>query len=341
MKSIRLHIVCKNQQKRHQRKHWTMILSTLILIVSFSVSAQEDLGSKSEYLIYLSGQSTFYAEQDYTLQWDRGKDYCKNIKSFIVRVSFANQTIVERHLTTQFPLKFKLHYPKIRPGVIVKATLTISIYLNGQIQKDIHKQTIFAYSKEHLIKWDKALKNFDIGVLDQTEDKTLVHFLDSLNIPFTKVYSLSDFTGRWMICSGIDFGDNNSLFGKLYSLMRRNVKVLALPPIKGIFNFPPHKKGRRLIMSDEDIIKDMDKRFNLETIPNQSDGAEVTFQEKSLGEYIGIEISPNGEGFSWVELAEGNDRMIFCGWNLADLHEQNPTSALLLRHLLLVDKSTS
>jgi len=338
MKSIRRHIVCRNQQKRHPEKCRIILSLLMTIILSFSVSAQENLGSESEYLIYLSGQSTFYAEQDYILQWDKGKDYWKDTKSFIVRVSFANQTIVERHLTAQFPLKFMLHYPRIRPGVIAEATLTISAYFNGQVQKGVHKQTIFAYSKEHPIKWGAVFKDSVIGVLDQTEDKTLIQFLDNLNIPFTKVYSLSDFTGQWMICGGIDIGGNNSLFDKLYSLMQRDVTIIVLPPIKGSFNLPPHKKGRRLTMGDEDIIKDMDKRFNLETINNQSDGAEVTFQEKSLGEYIGIEISPNGEGFSWFELAEGNARMIFCGWNLTDLHEQNPTAALLLRHLLLVDQ---
>jgi hypothetical protein len=290
---------------------------------------------QAEYLVYLSGQTTFYAEQEYRLRWREGRDHWPDVEGYVVRVYYANKVILEQQVAPLSPLQVTLRYPAIRPGVRVDALLTISAHAGGQTLSGIHAQKIVFYSKERPEPFHNTFQSLNIGVLDFTEQKVLVRFLNEIGVSHTEVEDVAGFAGRWLIVSGADFNKTYSLFDELYSRWEQGTSVLALAPISGAFRLPAHQRGERVMLADAELIRDADRDWNLDIANGRASEHEVVFRGTLVGEQIGYEPSKDGAGPSWIALSRKGATLILCGWDLSALHEENPVAGLYLRHLLL------
>jgi len=321
--------------KRHICFNKTGIVIPVIILSVILLSCPlfaQDIIDKPVYLKYLSGQTTFYTGQEYTLLLDKGDNFWESADSLNIRISYANKVILERNSSAEFPVKFQFKYPKLRPGVVADAVLTVSAYYKGKMQKGIYQKKLYFYSKE--VDGQSLLKKEELGVLDQTENSDLIKFMDDQRILYSRIHSLSGFKGKWVICAGLNFEIGAGLFDELYSMVSSGVSMLVLPPIKGNFIISSYKKNTESSFSDEIRIKDFDKRFNLMTIGSGGKQSKTVFQYEVKNNVMNIEFEPLANGYSWFEFEDENARLIVLGWDLIKLSETNPTANRLIYSIL-------
>ena len=336
MRSIRQYTVYEWRVRRSAKRMTNWIL-WLVVMCAGQASAWAGTTSKgqAEYLVYLSGQTTFYAEQDYQLQWREGRDHWPGVEGYIMRIYYANKIILEQQVALLSPLQVTLRYPAIRPGVRVDAVLTISARAGGQTLSGIHTQNIVFYSKERPEPFTNTFQSLDIGVLDFTEQKSLVRFLGQIGVSHTELESLVGFAGRWLIVSGADFNKTYSLLDELYARWKQGTSIIVLAPISGAFRLPAHEPGERVMLADAQVIRDADRAWTLDTANPRASERNVIFRETLIGEQMGYEPSKTGAGPSWITFSQGVATLILCGWDLPALYDENPAAGLYLRHFLV------
>jgi hypothetical protein len=282
-------------------------------------------------LICESGQTTFFAEREYILKWEKGRDFWENADSLALRLSSSNKIILQQNIPAKAPVIFKLNCPELRPGIVLDATITISAYSQQQLQQRVYSQNVRIYSKEQPL-LTQGIGPSDLGVIDKTPDKRLVSMLKHFGLPYTPVERITDLPHKWMFCAGLDF-NNSLLFDGLYALTGKDHSVLVLYSVKGKFLLPPFAEKGRITLADHYIIRDMDKHLNLLTT-GQAAIQDESFQFKMIGGKPGVEIVNTAEGFGWVELRKDQGKMIFCGYNLYNIYEDNPSVGMMIADLL-------
>ena len=286
----------------------------------------------TEYLGYQSNQTTFFAEQEYTLIWDKGPGFWRDADRLNFRMVYANTTIFEQNYPPAFPLHVDFKYPQLRPGVTADPVLIVTAFSYGQPLKGIYHKQFFFFSKNQ--EFTPARNPEDIGVLDRTEDGALKALLNDFEIPFIEITDFSDFNGGWILCAGLDFTGSGSLFDELLQAFSKGISILILPPMEGEFLWPSLTEETRVTLSAEDIVQDADKRFNLLTAGPGGKRADVYFQLESKGDDVVVKCSKTKPGHSWMEFRAKGTKMIFGGWNLQRNAAMNPTMRLLLNNIL-------
>ena len=62
------------------------------------------------------------------------------------------------------------------------------------------------------------------------------------------------------------------------------------------------------------------------------------FSLKKIEDFTGIVMDENQIGFDWMELGNKNSKMIFIGYDICAVYEDNPTILLFLNNLLSESK---
>lgn len=314
-------------QKCHNRIFWAGIFFVCIsLIIPESVRAAQ--------LDYQSRQTTFFAQQNYTLTFTQGDNFWPNADAFNIRVVYANKTILERNYQAKFPLKIEFQYPHLRPGVVADPMLIIRAYSKGEMLKPVYQQQLFFFSEDYA--WAQSLNSIKIGIFDQTENNRLKSFMDSSEIPFTEVYDFSTFDGDWIICSGVDFTQNYSLFTEIQQAFLRGVSILVLPPVQGDLIWPKFQYPVNIVFAHQDRVKIFDKRLDFHAeAANGNEGA-VHFQLNTDGNNVFVECLQSGKtGYAWLEFQTPKARMIFLGRDILPLAPSNPSVGLFMEKLIL------
>lgn len=301
-------------------------LSLVFLVIIGTGHADDE-----RLLIYGSGQTTFFAEHEYALEWNEAEDTWPAMDDLVLSIIAANKILIQQHLPARFPAKFRLNCPELRPGVAMDATITISAYAHQQLQQNVYTQKVRFYAKEEPF-LSQGIGPSEVGVIDKTSGKHLENMLKHFGIPFTPVNRLTDLPHKWIFCAGLNF-NNTQLFDGLYALTGNGRSVLVLPPVKGKFFLPPFEKGSRFVLADHNIIKDMDKHLNLLTAGRASIQDE-SYQFKMIGGKPGMEIIASDTGFGWLTLRRNQGKMIFCGYNLFTVYEDNPSVGIWITNLL-------
>jgi len=317
------------------RSRFPLILFPLFFLFCGTMPAQA--GQQAEYLVYQSNQTTFFAEQEYTLIWNRGRHYWQDADALKVRMVYANKTIFERNYQPVFPLKLDFKYPKLRPGIIADPVIVITAFSQGQVLKDVYQKQLFFFSQNQ--EFAPGLHEKDIGILDQTEEGVLTALMNELEISFTKINDFSDFDGDWIISAGLDFTGSFSLFDELTQAFSRGVSLLILPPMEGEFSWPSLPEETRATFSHESIVQDFDQRLNLFTAGPEGTQADVYFQLGINGEDVVVKCAKADKGYSWLEFRGKESKMIFLGWNLQTNVKTNPTTRILLKNILTQERN--
>ena len=105
----------------------TIFLRMIFLLAFIFLINPMAPAASDQPLIYLSGQTTFYAGQEVTLQWQQGaRDSWQDIDRLNARLVYANKTILQQNLKPFFPLKFTFVYPELRDAISVDPVLVIT-----------------------------------------------------------------------------------------------------------------------------------------------------------------------------------------------------------------------
>ncbi len=306
------------------------LILSLSLFLGQPAPAQSD--QDLEYLKSLSRQTTFFAEQEYSLILDKGRDCWPDADTLKVRMVFANKTVFEKNFPAKFPLKVDFQYPQLKPGVIADPLLIITAFSQEEMLKGIYQKQLFFFPQKQSPA--PGLYTEEIGIFDQTGEGLLKNSLQEMGIPFTEIYEFSDFNGPWIVGSGLDFSNNYSLFEEMLEAFSKGTSLLILAPLEGEFPWPDMKKITRVIFSDESIVADYDKHLNLLTDGMNGTEGHVTFQVGSNGESSVIKCTGDRQGYNWLEFQTPESRMIFLGWNLPAYTGKNPTMFMLLNRIL-------
>lgn len=304
-------------------------LLALCAVASPAVAADE-----RKYLAYRSGQTTFYADRVYTLEWTPGPNHWPAPDRYVLRISHGGAVVVEQHVPAPAPLRVTLRYPPLRPGVQVETLLSIAAMAGGRMLSGVHMQPMVWHSPKALAGPVGRLQADDVGVVDLTEDGRLTAFLEAVGVPHTALAEADGFSGAWLIASGAGIEAQDAWFDELVSRWQQGVSILLLPPLSGTFRLPPHLQGDRVITADETLVREADETWNLQTAEDRVREHEVAFRAAAVGAQPAYEAAAAGTGPSWIELSRGGARLILCGWDLPARHLENPSAGLFLRRVL-------
>jgi len=310
---------------------WSVVTSGYLFFVTAGTTAS----SPASFLIYLSGQSAFYSGQDYELQWSEGAAHWPGAEGYVIQISYADKIVLQQQVERLTPIRATLRFPAVKSGVRTEAMLSISAYAGDQTLAGIHMQPIAVYAKRKLGRIDNMFRPLRIGVLDFTEQGSLVQFLAENGIAATQVGSAVGFSGRWLFVAGADFNNNSNLFVELYALWQQGISIFVLPPVSGIFPLPPFQSGDHFVFSDTQVAKDVDPLWSLQLANGNRTARRIVFRSTIFGEQAGYEASKDGEGSSWIGFSRYGASLILCGWDLPAMNEESPVGILYLRHLLI------
>jgi len=329
-------VTASGQQK------WVKICITILLLsllgsggCLFPASNQQKASLKQAPLIYLSGQTIFYSDQPYTLSWQKGENFPPSSKRLFFSLYQDNRPIIKQPLKYQFPLTITIQYPQLRTNVIIKVTMAISIGKSDGVQQVIFSHDCYFVSQD----WKTGLKGkvpgTDVGVIDRSPDGAFKNFLSRSGMDFVEISSIESFHGRWLFCSGLDFLSTPTLLEELLSkAVLQGISVAIFPPLAGWCNLPAHGEIQCQMMGNENIWQTIDGRLNPVTASAGPSAAAVYFQYSTLKSQIGIKCSPQGPGYSWVELSGSKARLYLCGWDVIKMTPFNPTGIILIDRLL-------
>lgn len=313
----------------------THIIVGTCLILTGLLFAETGFAQDNDLLTYQSGQTTFFAGQDYTLQWDRGENVWQSMDALVLRVVSANKIVLQQNLPARFPVVATLRYPGLRAGVVMDATITISAYFQQQPQKNVYSQQVFFFSKDQPF-LTQHIAASDIGVIDKTPDKALAALLKYYDIPYVPVNTssnqLAGLPHKWFFCAGLSF-TSPQLFDTLYAALSNKHSVLIFPPVKGKFILPPFNEENRITLANQNLLSEIDKKLNLKTA-GKPHIQNASYNITMIGDRPGISIDDKADGFGWLELTNNHEKMIFCSYNLLDTYKNNPAVMLLLTKLL-------
>ncbi|MCP4152848.1 MAG: hypothetical protein GY757_34265 [bacterium] len=286
-------------------------------------------GDNPNLLEYRSGQTLFYADESYTLSWSAGQIPRDSLDSLLFSIRYANHTILNRTISPRSDSgpTVTFRYPQLRPGIIVKAEVSIS---SGNTS--LYNQTVYFASKTPAPRPQLP----KIGIMDHSRPRYLASFLKHSHIPFTKIDSPKGFTGKWIICSGLNF-NGPGVLSQLTDSARKGVSILILPPYKGRILLPGYEKGLHLAMGDEALIKKMDNRLNPLTA-NTAPGS-VFFKPGTIGNKAAISFEKTSPGFTWLQFEFKHATIIFCGWDLGILYLKNPFPGMMVSELVNSDST--
>ncbi len=316
-----------------------MLLFLLFGLFYPALSAEKNAASP---LVYLSGQTIFYAGESYTLSWQKKSGFPGQYPALMLTLHAGGRAVVKQQLKQRFPLEVTLRYPGVRPGVIVKTILTISVPGKENSWRSIYSRELYFASQAFRTGLEKLFTAPDaVGLLPGsipsavgTAVGTLKEFLRGAGLPFTEITSVNDFQGRWLICGGINFSKSPGLMEELWNAVRRGVSVILFPPLQGNFKLPPYEKGLGLVIGDETTIRGLDHRLDPVTAAPGPQVPGVYFLYHAAHDEALLKCSDQGPGFTWIEFKHPRAGLYAWGWNPAEMAELNPAAVILLRKLL-------
>jgi len=301
-------------------------------LIAFSIlMASASAGASGPPLIYCSGQTTFYSGREINLQWRASPGSWKDADALHTRLVYANKIVLQQNLPPVFPLRLTFTYPELRPGVTADPVLIITATRQGETIGDPYEQQLYFFSSTTNVQ--TTMSASDVGVWDLTEENILTQWLEEMSVPFTPLMDIADFKGRWLICAGLDFDGRPSLFDALQSKLEQGTSILGLPPIQGSFPIPAYKKGSRLLLAGGEIVREINKIWNLDTLKDSSTQA-TGFRFAAQDDMAVVETTAFAEGHTWFEYRRGDSRLIFWGWDLALISQTNPSARDLFTYLL-------
>lgn len=226
--------------------------------------------------------------------------------------------------------EIKLSFPKLASGIV--ATAELACYAEpAKLQKQIFffsDDDIFSNRKE-------SVGNLGIGVFQPDEKSgNIVKLLETLGVRSSPISSISDYNGKIIIVSGLDFSENPGLFETLLDKCRDGSKVLILAPASGIIPLKDNEISR-LLLADTDIIRDYNPKFDDKTWNGKAIFG-TSLKTVPLDDGIAIELVPHKTRFQFCEISRkySPGKIIICGFNLIELADESPSAGYLLKELI-------
>ncbi len=273
----------------------------------------------------------FFAEQPDVLTFN-GNRLPRGAHRATVEILYAGRAVIRRELKPALPLTVNLTFPHLRPGVVADSTIIVSILDRNNRVLTRLRQPVWFYSKDLLQDRRAEFKRLQLKVYAPGDNK-LGAALAHLGIPFETVNNLTDLSGKWVICAGIDFEKYSGIMAEMQTVVAGGTSVLLLPPFSG--RTPVQlQKLKQMVFADRGHIRYFDKRLDTARWHGRRNIAPVGCRLTTIAGDVGFETGANGR-WDYVELRQQQARLVICGWDLVKYHKVHPAPAVILTELLL------
>ena len=241
-------------------------------------------------------------------------------------------------------LTVRLRTPQLKPGVILRALLTVSVYREGQDKPDaVHERTLWLFPADPFADRRQWLKDLKLTLFDPAQ--TTVAAFKKIDLPFETIdnpATIGDLKeGLLVIGEATSFRDYPEVPERMVQAAARGLPVLCLAPTDGILAVPGADEAHlpapaSLSWRRQDVIADLDKRLDALGWPPDSRMGGGILVLKAYENRVVAEVAKEGTGWHWFEIRFGNQgRLVVCGFALTGKPwDAGPTPRFLLARLL-------
>jgi len=237
-------------------------------------------------------------------------------------------------------LAVKIAVPPVKPGVIIPATLTVTVALAGSANPaaTLAKQ-VWIFPDSPFTDRAEWLKTLDIHLYDP--DEKTAQRLKEAEVPFTLVGNIEALAEPGenvvLIGEGLSFADYRALPETVMQAAAAGHPVLCLAPAEGLLPIPGTggvelPPPARLALRHNDIITELDKRLDAVAWP-AGEMVAATLAIRCEDDLVSGEIMRDRAGWPWLELAYRH-RLVVCGFGIINGWDDSPTPRFLLARVL-------
>lgn len=231
-------------------------------------------------------------------------------------------------------LKIKFPFPKLNDGVIAQAIFTCT----DKQGKNLLAKELYFYPPNPFAGHKQFLAEQKISFWNPSGKGRLKDIFKALDVPYEKIASIDQATGKTVIIQGIDFGQFSGLETDIATFAKKEeVTIIILAPLSGSFKLKP-KDYDRITLAKNDIIHDFSRKFDSSRWGSSPVSAR-SFKTVSSDDDISLSSENGNEGFTFCRFDIGKSKIYLCYWDI-DLAEKSPTPLYLLSKIIFnTDKS--
>jgi hypothetical protein len=238
--------------------------------------------------------------------------------------------------------KMEITFPGVKPGVVLKTRLTISLVddANGNAVAT-HEKTIRIFHPNPFADRAKVLKELKITLYDPDPAGKTTAALKGLEIPFEEEKNPAALADRkegvLVIGEGVSFKDEPGLAEALIKAAAQGATVICLAPSAGTVPIPGAEQdhGEEVSFFRRDVIKRLDKRLDDEAWGGYKVVVSTVALKGVEGSVVGEVVAGPG-GWPWlqVDYPKTKGRLIVCGFAVIDRWQASPTPRYLFAKLI-------
>jgi hypothetical protein len=239
----------------------------------------------------------------------------------------------------------KLRSPEVRPGVVLKARLHVSLLGPDDKKEATHDRTIWVFPNDPFANRSQWLKGLKIALFDP--EKTTAESLRKLKVPFEEIDSVAALgavkEGQLLVGEGVSFKDYPDLAEALIRAAASGLPVLCLAPTGGTLPVPgadaKQPQPRAIAWRRRDHITTLNHRLDATAWPPEGKVVASTLALKAEDGAVVAEVGQGANDWSWfeAEFPAKKGRLIVCGFGLfGKAWDAGPAPRYLFARLLEV-----
>ena len=260
------------------------------------------------------------------------------------RTLARGESAVKAAPATPGTVELRLSVPPVKPGVIMRTTLSVSAIPAGADKASAAMdRPVWVFPESPFTDRAEWLKKLNIRLFDPS-GATAKIFTDA-GVPFAETRNVDALAagedGVLIVGEGVSFKEYRGLAESLIKAAAAGRPVLCLAPDSGemllpVSGDPAAPQPASLTFCRQDIITQLDKRLDAD---GWKTGGKTTASGLKLrGERgpVVAEVGKEAEAWPWMEMkfGKGNGRLVVCGFGIMGAWAESPTPRFLLAKVL-------
>ncbi len=250
-------------------------------------------------------------------------------KTLSWNLRYANSTAAagEKAIPENGVPEIKFRFPELKPGITAIAELSC-------FSGDNKLQKLLSFHTENpFFENTKFLEDLKIQLWEPENKGNASIMLEKFGVPFSRIANFSEFTGKILIVSGIDFGSFSGLSQSFVKMCTDGARVIIVNPESGTIGLDT-ASFKEISIADNAKIAEFDKNFDCEYWA-ASAPAERSFRLVPFDGGVGIEIQKRQNGHTFMSAKTEDGELLVCSWDIFGKAGDSPTPAYLFEKLIV------